>query len=268
MYELEHSGVKGMKWGVRKVRNSITNLALSSRSVHLGLASRRLGIKLAAAKIGNKISGDGLSTTRTVVGTGLQRFATNKKTGKLTSKANKLNFYNNRAAVKALARNAKTTTKLNKAYANAVGIKKVKAKKNLDAWNAYSTKYNKKLMANLSNSNTHFSNADSNRKGIDKSRNQTIKRINDKVYGNNKHGDTNQVLDAQYKNTQKGINTAKKAVKAITPEQVRTGVALAGYAAGRGARSAVDGANYVAATARRRKVKPAYKDQSKRYKTI
>lgn len=268
MDELEHSGVKGMKWGVRKARNAVTSLNIANRNRDLNISATHMGVKLAAAKIGERVSGDGLSTARTVVGTGLHKYAVNKGTAKLTNKANILNFKNNKAAIKAIKRNAKTTAKLKQAHAKAIGIKKVKAKQQLDAWNAYNKKYTKKLMSNLSNGNSAFSTVDSHRKSIDRARNKTINKINNKIYGDNKHGDTNQVLDSQYKDAKKVYNAGKKAVKAVTPEQVRNGVAIAGYVAGRGSRSAVDGANYVAATARRRKVKPAYKDQSTRYKTI
>lgn len=261
---LEHSGTKGMKWGVRKLHNAMTSKAIQKNSMAIQKNANKLGTRLAAEHVAKHISGNGLSTVRTVTGTAIHKYAM-KGIGKDTKSANLHNFSNNKQAVNAIRRNQKLSNKLANKYANATGAKKEKIKKNLDAWNAYSKVYSKKVTAQLAESNKHFERSDKNRINIDKVRNATIKNINTGVYKDNRHGDTNQVLDFQYHTAKK---MAKQVAESITPEQVKAVVGAAGYVSGRATRSAVDSANYVKASAKRKNVKRAYKDQSTRYKTI
>ena len=264
---LEHSGTKGMKWGVRKIHNAMTSKAIQKNSMVIQKNANKLGTRLAAENVAKHISGNGLSAVRTVTGTAIHKYAM-KGIGKDTKSANLHNFSNNKQAVNAIRRNQKFSNKLASKYANATGTKKEKLKKNLDAWNAYSKSYSKRVTTQLAESNKHFERSDKNRINIDKVRNATIKNINTGVYKGNRHGDTNQVLDSQYDTAKKMAKKTAEVAKSISPAQVKAVVGAAGYVSGRAARSAVDGANYVKASAKRKNVKAAYKDQSTRYKTI
>lgn len=264
MEELEHSGVKGMKWGVRKTRNAIARISASSANKKLGKIDGSVARRTVGEALSKQVTGDGLSFTKTNIGSAIHAVS-RKGLGKKMNKANELNYGANRSINSALARNARTSMKLAKRVASKSGTAKEKAQKNLDAWNAYSKAYSAKAKKTNAETGKTYSSIDKNRIKMDQLNNQKVKAINKSVYGNNKHGDTNQALDAEYKKTQAKVKAAAQWAKG---DQAAAIVGLAGYGAGKASRSAVDTAQYVRASAIRKNVKKASKNQSTKYRTI
>ena len=264
MEELEHSGVKGMKWGVRKTRNAIARYSADKANSKLTKIDSKVAKRAAVERLSKAVTGNGLSSTRTFAGSALHNYA-RQGVGKNMNRANELNYGANRSINSALSRNAKTSAKLAKKVLKKTGKAKEKAQKNLEAWNAYSKKYSKKAKETNTNTNSLYSSVDKNRVSMDKSHNAKIKAINNAVYKANKHGDTNQALDAEYK---RNINNAKKAYNAVTGEKGKAAASLLGYASGKAARGVSDSAQYVRASSIRKGVKRASKNQVTKYRTI
>ena len=264
MEELEHSGVKGMKWGVRKTRNAIARISASSANKKLGKIDGSVARRTVGEALSKQITGNGLSFTKTNIGSAIHAVS-RKGIGKKMNKANELNYGANRSINAALARNARTSMKLAKKVNSKTGAAKAKAQKNLEAWNAYSKAYSAKAKQTNSETGKTYSSIDKNRVKMDQLHNQKIKNINKSVYGNNKHGDTNQALDAEYKSTQAKVKAAARWAKG---DQARAIAGIAGYTAGKASRSAVDTAQYVRASAIRKGVKKASKNQATKYRTI
>ena len=253
-----------MKWGVRKTRNAIANISAKSANKKLIKIDKKVATKASAELLSKAVTGNGLSSTRTFAGSALHNYA-RQGIGKKMNKANELNYGANRSINSALSRNAKTSAKLAQKVLKKTGKAKEKAQKNLEAWNAYSKKYANKATETNKKTGSTYSSIDKSRVSMDRSHNAKIKAINTAVYKQNKHGDTNQALDAEYK---RNVNNIKKAAKAVTGEKGRAVAGVLGYASGKAARSASDSAQYVRASAIRKGVKRASKNQATKYRTI
>lgn len=226
---LEHSGIKGMKWGVRRARNSVSLGVASHNRSKTDKQVKQMGKNLSSEKIADRVTGSGTSRIRVALGNKAHQMAT-KNVGKSMNKANLSNFQSHQSIQAAISRNQKTTSKLQQKVSKASGPKKAKAQANLNAWNAYSKVYSEKANVSLAASGKSYNNFDTNKRAIDSTRNKTINRVN-KLYGANKHGDTNQALTAQAKNTTEtartGVKIAKAAAKAATgPQGVAVRTAL------------------------------------------
>lgn len=153
---LEHSGVKGMKWGHRRVRNAIALGRAHANNV--GLRAGVVGGKWrgASEKVASKISGKNkYNVIRRAAGTYIHNESVSGTYSGSTAMA-QYKRVANKAVNKAIARNAKQTTKLQNKVAKKSGASKEKAKKQLEAWNAYSKSFNAKAQKTKSVTDSKF----------------------------------------------------------------------------------------------------------------
>lgn len=214
MDELQHSGVKGMKWGVRKAGNAFSRVAVKNQSNRkLKKIAKTMATKQKLEEVSKKVTGDGLSTARTVTGSAIHAIA-RQGYGKTLTKANTTNYQANKTINSSLAKNQKLTAKLQAKVSKKTGKAKEKAQKNLDVWTAYSKKYSEKAKKVNSSTNESYSKIDNASKAINKAHNDKVNNINKSVYKGNKHGDTNQILQDQQNKLVKAAKVAKTAASA------------------------------------------------------
>ena len=172
---LEHSGVKGMKWGNRKARNAVAlgNAHLNNTTLRAGVVGGN--IRGTAEKVASKVSGSNkANVVRRLAGTAIHNKA---KKGTYMGAVN-VAIAKRRADKsinKALNRNSKQSSKLQSKVNSKTGKAKEKAQKNLEAWNAYSSSFAKKAKATQSVTSGKYkqnlANVKNNRSIHDKSNN-------------------------------------------------------------------------------------------------
>lgn len=206
---LEHSGVKGMKWGVRRARNAIT--VSSSKKAEKSLKSQGVisSLRKKATEVSDKVTGDGTSGARNVIGTGIHQ-ASKISLSKSDKKANATNYHASIKVAKAIKRNDKYSAKLAKKASSSP-----KAAANAKAWEAYSKSYKARALSQSAKTSSEYAKIANNRQSMFNTRNETIKRINNNVYGKNAHGDTNQLLDTKANERKKQAKKAYKEGKKI-----------------------------------------------------
>lgn len=207
---LEHSGVKGMKWGTRKAVNALSRASANVQTKKISKVAADLATRAKGEKIATKVTGNGLSTARTVAGTAIHAVSRNG-VGKKLNTANQANYVANKTQNKSLARNAKYAAKLKNKVDKKSGVDKAKAQKKLDAWNAYSKVHAAKIAKASAKTNTAYTTVANAKASMDRSHNQKVNNINKGVYGKNKHGDTNQILQTQQNKLEKAGKVAKAA---------------------------------------------------------
>lgn len=214
---LEHSGVKGMKWGHRRARNAaaLGNAHLQNTTIRAGVVGGKIRGK--AESVASKISGsNSKNIVRRLAGTAVHN---NAKKGTYAGAVN-VAIAKRRAdksVNKALARNSKQTAKLANRVSSKSGKAKAKAQKNLEAWNAYSKSFEKKAKATQGVTSSKFkqniANVKNNRSIHDKSNNihgpKALQKVTRSAADASINGATKKLIGA-YTGGYKG---AKKALK-------------------------------------------------------
>lgn len=153
---LEHSGVKGMKWGVTRAKNRMATNTIkrNANAAHKDIKYYKKVETL--EKAADRVTGDGTSKVNRGKGDALHNLAMRGRYKKAADIDNRYNS-NHSSVTRSIERNARVASKLQQKVNKASGAKKAKAQANLKAWNAYSKIHNKKMGSQVSRYNKNSS---------------------------------------------------------------------------------------------------------------
>lgn len=193
---IEHYGKKGMKWGVRRAANN-ARLSYARGNVNR-INNAKEGYKSAASKerTAAKVGGTTANKARLALAKHISNGA-NKDRRESDTDTLHGSFNAHRQLSVVEHSNARVLSKLESKAKNG----SAKDKKNYEAFKAYSNATQKQIDKTRNEANSAYKDSQKKRQESFDARNDYVNALNKFVYkGSNNHGDTNQLLDQNYKN--------------------------------------------------------------------